>query len=261
MDIEVCCTTYPAGFRSGWHSGEHAQLIYPSRGVMTLHTKSGTWIVPPLRGCWLPALAEHDVETPFGLDMHSVYCAGAILQRLPTESGIVAVSDLLRAAILALECATERSSNRIRNIIAVFADEVQIQTPTMLHLPALRSHRLGQIQAAWRRDPADGRTLEDWARDFGVAPRTLARKFRRDARMTFTQYRAELRLHTAIERLAANHPVTTIAYDLGFGSPSNFIAMFRKATGVTPGSYFADKPTTARQALGRSTAVSHKRFL
>lgn len=239
MDIEVDRTSYPAGFRSGWHCCDFAQLIYPGRGVMTLHTESGTWIVPPLRACWLPAFAEHDVETPSGLDMLSAYCSGPGLSRLPAESGIVPVSGLLRASILALEEAGKRSARQRRNIVAVFADEVRLQTPTPLRLPALRSPRLARIEAAWRRDPADRRTLWDWACELGMAPRTLAREFQKEARMTFSQYRAELRLHVAIERLAADQSVTTIAYDLGFGSPSNFIAMFRKATGVTPGAYFA----------------------
>jgi AraC-like DNA-binding protein len=242
MDVAVEHTSYPPGFASGWHSHDFAQLIYPSRGVMTLRTKSGTWIVPPLRACWLPAMAEHDVEAPFGLDMLSAYCSGPGLDRLPAESGIVQVSGLLRESILALETG-KRPARQHRAIVVVFAGEVRLQTPTQLHLPILRSPKLTRIAAAWRRDPADGRTLEDWARELGMAPRTIAREFQKEARITFTQYRTEFRLQAAIERLAADHSVTTVAYDLGFGSPSNFIAMFRKATGVTPAAYFRQTPT------------------
>jgi AraC-like DNA-binding protein len=32
--------------------------------------------------------------------------------------------------------------------------------------------------------------------------------------------------------------VTTVAYDLGYDSPSAFIAMFRRETGETPARYF-----------------------
>lgn len=244
MDVEVEHTSYPPGFASDWHSHDFAQLIYPSRGVMTLRTRSGTWIVPPLRACWLPALTEHHVEAPFGLDMLSAYCSGPGLDRLPGESGIVQVSGLLRESILALQ-AGKRPARQHRAIVVVFTGEVQLQTPAQLHLPILRSPKLARIAAAWRRDPADARTLEDWARELGVAPRTLAREFQKEARITFTQYRTEFRLQTALERLAADQSVTTVAYDLGFGSPSNFIAMFRKATGVTPAAYFRHSPTQA----------------
>ena len=242
MDVEVEHTSYPPGFASGWHSHDFAQLIYPSRGVMTLRTKSGTWVVPPLRACWLPASAEHQVEAPFGLEMLSAYCSGPGLDRLRARTGIVQVSGLLRESILALASGKRPARQRLA-IIVVFAGELRFQTPTQLHLPTLRSSKLARIAAAWRRDPADGRTLEDWARELGMASRTLAREFQREARITFTQYRTEFRLQAAIERLAADHSVTTVAYDLGFGSPSNFIAMFRKATGVTPAAFFRDAPT------------------
>jgi len=41
-----------------------------------------------------------------------------------------------------------------------------------------------------------------------------------------------------LRRLAREEPVTTVALDIGYDSPSAFIAMFRKALGRTPGQYF-----------------------
>ncbi|MDZ3830794.1 MAG: helix-turn-helix transcriptional regulator [Sphingopyxis sp.] len=239
MGIDICRTVYPPGYRSGWHGCARAQLIYPAHGVLTIHLERGTWIVPPHRGCWLPADMRHDVETPFGLEMYSAYCGGAVLDRVPQEAGIVVVSDLLRAALLALAAPGTRSDRHIANIERVIVDEIAVRTPAPLHLPTLRSTRLIAIQAALYDNPSDGRTLGDWASELGVSPRTLAREFRSDAHTTFSQYRAQVRLHKAVECLAAGQAVTTIAYDLGFSSPSNFIAMFRKATGATPGAYYA----------------------
>jgi AraC-like DNA-binding protein len=37
--------------------------------------------------------------------------------------------------------------------------------------------------------------------------------------------------------LAAGEPVATIAYDLGYSSPSAFISLFRRSFGHTPASY------------------------
>ncbi len=42
----------------------------------------------------------------------------------------------------------------------------------------------------------------------------------------------------ALRKLAAGEPVTAVALDLGYESQSAFIAMFRRALGVTPGRYF-----------------------
>jgi AraC-like DNA-binding protein len=55
--------------------------------------------------------------------------------------------------------------------------------------------------------------------------------------MTFGAWRARLRLTTAVARLAEGAPVTSVAYDLGYQSPSAFIAMFRRSLGDSPGRY------------------------
>ena len=45
----------------------------------------------------------------------------------------------------------------------------------------------------------------------------------------------------AVEWLAAGHPVTQIAYDLGYASPSGFTAMFTRETGAPPQGWLARK--------------------
>jgi AraC-like DNA-binding protein len=55
--------------------------------------------------------------------------------------------------------------------------------------------------------------------------------------MTFGAWRERLRLTAAVARLGEGEPVTAVAYDLGYQSPSAFIAMFRRSLGDTPGRY------------------------
>lgn len=235
--IKVEKTRYAAGFQSHWHAHEKAQLIYPSKGVMRISLDTGMLIVPPLRACWLPADAQHRVETKSGLEMHSAYCSGAILAHLPAEIGIVAVDRLLREIILAL--GSDRFHRETQShLAAIFCDLVRIEEVPRLFVPTLTSERLSLIQGALREDPASSVSLQEWAKELGMSPRTLARAFRREAGMSFTNFRMEMRLHAAIEQLGTGAPVTAVAYDTGFSSASNFIAMFRKATGKTPKAYF-----------------------
>ena len=44
-------------------------------------------------------------------------------------------------------------------------------------------------------------------------------------------------------RLAEGQSVTEVALELGYETPSAFIAMFRRALGVTPGQYFNQQGT------------------
>jgi AraC-like DNA-binding protein len=53
----------------------------------------------------------------------------------------------------------------------------------------------------------------------------------------FTAWRQRARLMRSLEMLAAGEPVATIAYDLGYSSPSAFISLFRRSFGHTPASY------------------------
>ena len=57
--------------------------------------------------------------------------------------------------------------------------------------------------------------------------------------MTFGQWRRQLRLMRAVTLLSEGRAVTTVAYDLGYHSPSAFIAMFRQTLGAPPGRYLS----------------------
>ena len=85
-----------------------------------------------------------------------------------------------------------------------------------------------------------GRTvpLAKLARHAGASPRTIERLFRSETKMTFAKWRERLRLLHALRLLAARESVTSIALDLGYASPSAFIAMFRRAFGTTPSRYY-----------------------
>jgi AraC-like DNA-binding protein len=58
--------------------------------------------------------------------------------------------------------------------------------------------------------------------------------------MTFRQWRRQSRLLSSLEKLANYEPVTRIALELGYESPSAFSAAFRVTFGVTPRQYFSN---------------------
>jgi len=74
--------------------------------------------------------------------------------------------------------------------------------------------------------------------------RTFTRTFRRETGISFATWRQNVRLMEALSRLAIGQPVTTVAYDVGYNSPSAFTAMFRRAFGSAPTQYLATFPGT-----------------
>ena len=222
-----------------WHSHFRAQLAYATEGVMRVSTTEGTWLVVPQQAVWIPAGIEHEVyaEGPIAtrfLYVHPEACLG-----LPENCRVLGVSGLLRELILRVISfgnAAPLSAEQAR-LMAVIPDELRALRPEPLYLPLPRDSRLRSVTDALTVDPAEGRGLSAWARAAGASESTLARLFIKETNMTFGAWRQRLRLVTAVARLAEGQSVTTVAFDLGYDSPSAFIAMFRRNLGQTPGRY------------------------
>jgi AraC-like DNA-binding protein len=239
--VVVRASEYPDGFRSGSHWHARAQLVYACAGVVKVTAKQGAWVVPQHRGVWIPALTEHQIESAGAFSMRSLYVRDDSSLGLSADCGVVGVSPLLRELILAAAEAPQLYDvdGRDGQVMDLILNEVRSLPMVPLHLPEPTDSRLRQITAALRQDPADTRTLESWGRLAGASPRTLARLFLAETGMTFRQWQQQARLLDGLMRLAQGEPVTSVALEVGYENPSAFIAMFRRALGVTPGRYFS----------------------
>lgn len=206
---------------------------------MTVSTGDGTWVVPPQQAVWVPPGVLHEVTSIGALAMRTLYLHPAAIGGLPEACRVVTVPALLRELILrAVTLPPDYPPDGPEaRLMAVVPDQLQALQPEPLHLPMPSDRRLRTITDALAKRPADGRSLADWARSAGASERTLARLFRRETGMTFGAWRQRLRLLAAIARLAEGRPVTAVAFDLGYESPSAFVAMFRRQLGEPPGRY------------------------
>ena len=239
--VATLATDYPPGYVIARHSHRRAQLVHAAAGVMTVTTETGTWVVPPQRAVWVPALIEHAIEAHGRLAMRTLYIAPDAAPGLPKDCCVITVPPLLRELILeAMRIPPLYSTaGPGARILAVILDRIRVARVAPLHLPLPADPRLRRITDALSLDPGDRRRLSDWARTAGASDRTLARLFLSETGLTFRQWRQQARLLDALPRLAAGQPVTTVALDLGYESPSAFIAMFKRALGETPGRYFS----------------------
>ena len=74
----------------------------------------------------------------------------------------------------------------------------------------------------------------------GAGQRTLERLFWAQTGLSFGRWRQQLRLAHALKLLAVGQPVTAVALDVGYDSPSAFVSTFRRTFGKTPGRYFRE---------------------
>jgi AraC-like DNA-binding protein len=221
--------------RHDWH-----QLIYASEGVMTVHAGGGAWVVPPHRAVWVPAGVEHGISMAGPVSVRTLYLAPRVSEALPRACCAVNVSPLLRELILhtvALGMLDIGVPAQAR-LIAVLVDQLEVLPAVPLQLPMPRDSRAVRLAERLRARPSDPASLDQLAEGTGASARTLERLFRVETGLTFGQWRQRLRLLEALRLLADGRPVTAVAFDVGYESPSAFIAMFRHVLGTTPGRFF-----------------------
>ena len=230
------------------HSHRWHQLVYASRGVMTVRTPAGSWIVPAHRGVWVPADTEHSIEMSGEVSLRTLYVRPGARRSLPKSCRALNVAPLLRELILhavALGSLDRRKREHVRLYGMIF-DQLRTIEARALHLPEPRDPRAAAVARMLHADPSERRPLDELARRAGASARTIERRFQAETGMNFSQWRQQLRLVHALRLLAAGAKVTAVALDVGYDSPSAFIAAFRRVLGETPARYF-------RAPAGRGT--------
>ncbi|TVY07547.1 AraC family transcriptional regulator [Paenibacillus cremeus] len=79
------------------------------------------------------------------------------------------------------------------------------------------------------------------ARDFGISRTHLSKLFKKFKRISFSDYVTQVRMEKAKEMLReTDTPVTEISEKVGYLHTQNFIRVFKKVVGVTPGQFRED---------------------
>lgn len=98
--ITTLSRDYPAGHVVPSHCHDRDQLVYASRGVMTVRTAHGAWVVPTHRAVWIPATIPHTITMSGTVAMRTLYLKPRSARSLPRGCCVVQVSGLLRELVL-----------------------------------------------------------------------------------------------------------------------------------------------------------------
>ncbi|TWB22716.1 AraC family transcriptional regulator [Nitrospirillum amazonense] len=230
-----------------WHAHRRGQLFCIANGLVHIRTAHGSWMLPPQRAGWMPPGMMHKVTISGVLDGWGMMLTPEASAGLPDRPCVMGISDLLRSLVRRvaewpLEATLTPEQERL---LAVLLDEVRLAPDEPLHLPMPTDPRLLRLALRLLEAPDDDRTLDVLARDAGLSERTARRLFMAETGLSVIQWRQQARLTQALERLAKGEPVAEVADALGYATPSNFIAMFRRAFGEPPARYFARRGVAA----------------
>jgi AraC-like DNA-binding protein len=230
----------------GWHHHGVSQLLYATEGVMTLHSRTTTMVLPPQRAAWIPAGVAHEALALRPIRLRTVY----LRREGPAQLAVFSVTPLLRESILAI-CAWGAQPPWAGALTTVMLGLVEAQaatgalpvlprarTPALLRALELALERIGQ-----------GWTVGELAARVGMSERTIQRKAREELGMSVQDWWARARALRAVERLAdPTQSVGDVAWACGFETQAAFSRSFRQHFGVSPSQWRDNGPPPPRKA-------------
>jgi AraC-like DNA-binding protein/quercetin dioxygenase-like cupin family protein len=227
----------PAGTWFPWHLHDHHQLVWASQGVVVVNINAQHWVLPPARALWLPAGTAHRTGASGNAVLRGIYADPVRCPVTWTSPHMVKVGPLL-SDLLEHLTRTELTGDQRQRAEAVVFDLLEPAPVAPIGAVMPTDPRAHMVAQALMDDLTDRRDLAAFGRMAGTSARTLARLWIAETRLTFGQWRTQVRLRAALPFLARGLPLDGVAHRVGYCSASAFAAAFRRAVGVPPGEYF-----------------------
>lgn len=239
--VVVTANDYAAGSSFPVHAHRRGQFAFASCGTISVATPAGRWLVPPQRACWVPAGVAHEMTMSGPVTMLNVFVSPdeAEAAQMPPHCCVYGVSALLKQLLVeAIDLpAMYDTGGRAGKLMDLLVAEIASMPRLSLHAPLPVDTRLARA-CRWLFDtPSIAVGLDVMAAEAGMSRRTFTRLFRAQTGVSFAEWRQQVCLLTAIERLSAGQPVTRVALDLGYASPGAFASAFRRILGESPSQY------------------------
>ncbi|POA50354.1 AraC family transcriptional regulator [Pseudomonas sp. MPR-ANC1] len=245
-DAVVTAREYADGTLFPTHDHPRGQFAYAAKGVITVFTEQGNWVVPPQRGIWVPAQLSHAMQMRGPVTLHNTYIDTAAAQRLGLSAHcqVLEVSPLLRQLLLkAIEVPAGYSAKgRDGFLMGLLLHEIAAMPALSLNAPLPAEPRLALVCREFLARPSLEVGIDDMARRTGMSRRSFTRHFRLHTGISYVEWRQQACLLAAIILLGEGQSITEVAMVLGYSSSSAFATVFKQVLGEVPSRYFSGQP-------------------
>lgn len=221
----------PGVVRAGGHAAHRHtfhQFLFVPLGHARIWACGDSHLLSPECGLWIPAGTWHSARFDADCLIEPIcFDADRWAMPLPTVTPITITTTRHRMLLAHLRVRTEPDDALLSALMS----------GPGLPLLEPRTAAAVAIAAALRADPADQRTVAQWASHHHVGATTLRRAFVNETGLNFSEWRTRLRLNLSMELLAGSDLVSSVAHRVGFTSTNGFIIAFRRHFGTTPGAY------------------------
>lgn len=240
--IRSLSVNYSPGQLISWHTHEWAQLVYATRGVMTVETDQNLWVVPTRRAIWVPIGHRHRLEMHGRVCLRTIYTKHNFKRFNRDLCAVYDIPPLMHELIVEICCRSVVTEESVedRTLVQFWIQQLRKLSSISMSIPMPNDERARKFAKLLIKAPGTRIGLSNLAEQSGAGLRTIQRLFQDELGMSVSRWRNQVRMMAAVQRLGNKDLVTNIAFDLGYESPSSFIHAFRKYFGKSPGRYHGE---------------------
>lgn len=215
------------------HHLNHHVVFWPMRGSAYVDVDGHRHHLPPGHGVFVPAGVGHAADTGASSTLTAVYVRPDAWEGPADRVHDVAVNAATREMLVMMAYNAMGRDRRFRaqRLCLDFMSEPCLPG---LELPLPDSRLIQPIMRHVMERPDDDRSLDDWAWILNTSGRTIARAFRADTGMTFSEWRTAARMSEAVRLLSDGAPVGAVSRKVGYTSASAFSTAMKRVTGRGP---------------------------
>jgi len=220
------------------HSHDKGQLVMPVSGSILCEADDEIWMVPSESAVWIPAGLPHR-NMPVSCSTFCFVFIDPEKVSLPDSCCTLSVIPLVREMILYLSSlsAEESAEEQTKKLTEILFNMMGQMPREQLNFPLCRDLRLRKVADILLSNPADRRTIKQWASFLAMSERTFSRLVVKETGMTFGVWRRQLHIVVSLQLLTDGKSVQSVSEQLGYDSVSAFITMFKKTLGKPPKRY------------------------
>ena len=228
--------THPPGTATlptqpGWD-----QLLFAPTGLFTARSANDAWTIPRHRAIGVSDGITLQLDTTRRTAIRCLYFASG-LEVLPAGVRILSINrlcnELFNHAVTTAPMTLDDPADRA--LITLLEAQLDPTGDDTLQLPLPTDPTARELAEAAQAHPAA--SLTTLLERTHAHRRTIERRFRQETAMTLGQWHRRARILHAIALLADGASVTHVAGDVGYASPSAFVAAFRSELGSPPRRY------------------------
>lgn len=236
LQVRSYSITHPPGVvtlptQPGWD-----QLLFAPTGLFTARSNNDAWTIPRHRAIGVSDGITLQLETTRRTPIRCLYFRVS-LGVLPAGVRIMSITplcnELLNHAVATAPMTLDNPADQA--LITLLGAQLSPTGDDTLRLPLPSDGTARTLAEAVQTDPAA--SLTSLLERTHAHRRTIERRFQEETAMTLGQWHRRARVLHAIALLADGASVTHVASDVGYASPSAFVAAFRSELGTPPRRY------------------------